>query len=147
VLGLRNRLLLLGLAHQSNGRAEPLSRSWNRIYAEFVLDRGRFALSLKPWYRIREPAETDNNPDIGRYMGPGELRMFYEWKKYVLALMVRNNFRLHDQKGAEQLEFSFPLTGKVKGYVQYFYGYGDTLIDYNARTNCLGVGVLLTDWL
>jgi phospholipase A1 len=147
VLGLRNRLLLLGLAHQSNGRAEPLSRSWNRIYAEFVLDRGRFALSLKPWYRIPEPAATDNNPDIGRYMGPGELRMFYEWKKYVLALMVRNNFRLHDQKGAEQLEFSFPLTGKVKGYVQYFYGYGDTLIDYNARTNCLGVGVLLTDWL
>jgi len=147
VFRLRNRIVSFGLVHQSNGRAEPLSRSWNRIYAEFVMDRGRFAMSLKPWYRFREPAETDNNPDIGRFMGPGELRLFYEWKKYVLALMVRNNFRLHDQKGAEQLEFSFPLTGRVKGYVQYFYGYGDTLIDYNARTNCLGIGVLLTDWL
>ena len=147
VLGLRNRILSFGIVHQSNGRAEPLSRSWNRIYTEFMLDRGRFAMSLKPWYRFREPAETDNNPDINRYMGPGELRMFYEWKKYVMALMVRNNFRLHDQKGAEQVEFSFPIARKVKGYIQYFYGYGDTLIDYNARTNCLGIGVLLTDWL
>ena len=147
VLGLRNRILLFGLVHQSNGRSEPLSRSWNRVYAEFVLDRGRFALSLKPWYRFREPAATDDNPDIGKYMGPGELRMFYEWKKYVLGLMVRNNLRLHDQKGAEQIEFSFPLTGRIKGYVQYFYGYGETLIDYNARTNRVGIGILLTDWL
>jgi phospholipase A1/A2 len=147
VLGLRNRVLSFGIAHQSNGRAEPLSRSWNRIYAEFILDRGQFAMSLKPWYRFREPPETDNNPDIGRFMGPGELRLIYEWKKYVAALMVRNNFRLHDQKGAEQVEFSFPIAGRVKGYIQYFYGYGDTLIDYNARTNCLGIGVLLTDWL
>lgn len=147
VFGLRNRILSFGIAHQSNGRSDPLSRSWNRIYAEFILDRGHFAMSLKPWYRLPEPAEMDDNPDIGKYMGPGELRLIYEWKKYVVALMIRNNFRPHDQKGAEQLEFSFPLVGRVKGYVQYFYGYGDTLIDYNARTNCLGIGVLLTDWL
>lgn len=147
VLGLRNRLLSFGIVHQSNGREEPLSRSWNRVYAEFVLDRGRFALSLKPWYRFREPAATDDNPDIGRYLGPGEVRMAYEWKKYVLALMLRNNFRVDDQKGAEQLEFSFPLTKKLKGYFQYFYGYGETLIDYHARTNRVGVGILLTDWL
>ena len=147
VFGLRNRILSFGIVHQSNGRSEPLSRSWNRVYAEFVLDRGRFAFSLKPWYRFREPAAEDDNPDIGRYLGPGEIRMFYEWKKYVVGLMVRNNFRLHDQKGAEQLEFSFPLTRRIKGYFQYFYGYGETLIDYNARTNRVGIGILLTDWL
>ncbi|NTW67664.1 MAG: phospholipase A, partial [Nitrospirae bacterium] len=87
------------------------------------------------------------NPDIGRYMGPGEIRMFYEWKKYVLGLTVRNNFRIGDQKGAEQIEFSFPLTRRIKGYFHYFYGYGETLIDYNARTNRVGIGILLTDWL
>lgn len=147
VLGLRNRIVSLGLVHQSNGRADPLSRGWNRIYAQFVLDRGRFALSVKPWYRLREPAETDDNPDIGRFLGPGEVRLIYEWKKYVAALMLRDNFRMRDQKGAQQIEFSFPLSSSVKGYVQYFYGYGDTLIDYNARINCLGIGILLTDWL
>lgn len=147
VLGLRNRVLAIGVDHQSNGQSGSLSRSWNRAYLEFVLDRGQFALSIKPWYRFRESAATDDNPDINRFMGPGEVRIFYEWKKYVVALMVRNNLRPGDQKGAEQLEFSFPLTKRFKGYFQYFYGYGETLIDYNARTNRVGIGILLTDWL
>lgn len=147
VLGLRNRLLTMGIVHQSNGRTEPLSRSWNRVYAEFVLDRGNFAMSVKPWYRFEEPAETDDNPDINRYLGAGELRMAYEWKKYVAAVMVRCNFRPDNLYGAVQLEGSFPVARKLKGYIQYFYGYGETLIDYNARTNRIGIGVLLTDWL
>ena len=147
VLGLRNRLLLFGLVHQSNGRTEQFSRSWNRVYAEFILDRGRFALSIKPWYRFREPAETDDNPEIEKYLGPGEVRAFYEWKKFVLGLMLRSNFRPDNHYGAVQLEGSFPLTKKLKGYVQYFYGYGESLIDYDARTNRIGIGILLTDWL
>ncbi len=147
VLGLRNRLLTLGLDHQSNGRQDPLSRSWNRAYAEFTLDRGPFAISIKPWYRFKESAENDNNPDIEKYLGYGEVRVFYERKASVFGLMVRNNFRWSDNKGAAQLEWSFPLSRKLKGYVQYFYGYGESLIDYNARTNRLGIGILLTDWL
>jgi phospholipase A1 len=147
VLGLRNRLLTFGLVHQSNGRSEPMSRSWNRVYAEFILDRGRFALSIKPWYRFKEDPEKDDNPDINKYMGPGEIRAFYEWKRYVLGLMLRSNFRPDDHMGAAQLEMSFPLTRKLKGYAQYFYGYGESLIDYNARTNRVGIGILLTDWL
>jgi phospholipase A1 len=147
VLGLRNRLLTFGFVHQSNGQSEPLSRSWNRVYAEFVFDRGRFAMSIKPWYRFQEPAETDDNPDINRYLGPGEIRMAFEWKKYVAGIMLRCNFRPDNLYGAIQLEGSFPFTRKLKGYVQYFYGYGETLIDYNARTNRIGIGLLLTDWL
>jgi phospholipase A1/A2 len=147
ILGLRNRIVLLGLVHQSNGREEPLSRSWNRAYAQFLLDRGNFALSLKPWYRFNESAATDDNPDINRYLGPGEVRMLYEWKRYVASVMFRCNFRPDNLYGAVQLEGSFPLTGKLKGYAQYFYGYGEDLIDYNARSNRIGIGILLTDWL
>jgi len=35
LLGVTARSASVGLVHQSNGRAEPLSRSWNRVFAEF----------------------------------------------------------------------------------------------------------------
>lgn len=47
-LGMRNRLLLIGLTHQSNGQDVPLSRSWNRIYLEFIMAKGNLVLGLKP---------------------------------------------------------------------------------------------------
>lgn len=148
VLGMRNRLLSIGADHQSNGKGGDLSRSWNRVYAQFVLDRGNFTLSLKPWYRIPEDPEDDDNPDIGKYFGPGELHAVYAWKRHELGVLLRSNFRFSGgNKGAVQFEGSFPLVGRLKGYVQYFYGYGASLLDYDVRTNRVGVGIMLTDWL
>ena len=54
-LGFKLRAVDIGLSHQSNGRSGDLSRSWNRIYAEFVLENGDFYAVIKPWYRIPEP--------------------------------------------------------------------------------------------
>jgi phospholipase A1 len=80
-LGFKGRIASLGLVHQSNGRSEfdqaPLSRSWNRIYANFVFERGIWALALKPWWRIPEDDENDNNPDIHNYLGCGESLLDY----------------------------------------------------------------------
>jgi len=149
IFGLTNRVNAFGFAHQSNGRAEPLSRSWNRLYASFVFERGNFASALKIWFRIPEDAESDNNPDIEDYLGNFELRSAYAWKKHTFGLKWRNNLDFDENRGAIELNWSFPLWGtdRIKGYVQYFNGYGQSLIDYNASASTLGAGFLLTDWL
>ncbi|MDH5649779.1 MAG: phospholipase A, partial [Gammaproteobacteria bacterium] len=51
ILWLKNRLISFGINHQSNGRSGSLSRSWNRLFADFVFERGNFYLDIKPWWR------------------------------------------------------------------------------------------------
>lgn len=146
LLGLNNSLINVGAVHQSNGRSGSLSRSWNRLFVDFVFERENFYMSLKPWYRIPEDDDDDDNPDITDFMGYGEVRALYQLRDSLFGIMLRNNLR-SDNKGALQLDWSFPLTRNLRGYVQYFNGYGESLIDYDASINRIGVGFLITDWL
>lgn len=148
-LGFRNIANAVGIAHQSNGRAGVLSRSWNRVYANFVFARGNFALGFKPWIRISEDADQDDNPDITDYLGHYELRAGYKWNDHVFSAMTRNNLESGFDKGAIELGWSFPLGSYpyLKGYIQYFRGYGESLIDYNQHVNRIGIGIALTDFL
>ncbi len=144
-LGWRWRLLVIGLNHQSNGRDEPLSRSWNRVYAQFGVERGDFALLVRPWWRIPERDSDDDNPDITRYMGYGDVVGVYRHGEHTFSALARFNAR--SSRGALQLGWNFPLGRRVRGYVQAFTGYGESLIDYNVRQNTIGLGVSLADFL
>lgn len=153
-LGLAGSRLSLGFIHESNGRGGSQSRSWNRLYADLALSRGPLTLHLKPWYRLPEERKArptssggDDNPDIQRYLGYGELGLDYRLGRQLFALQWRNNLRRGDNKGAVQLEWIFPLTEHLHGYIQYFNGYGETLIDYNRSSNRLGLGVTLANGL
>ena len=57
--------------------------------------------------------------------------------------------RLLFERGAFELGWSFPLWKYpyLKGYIQYFSGYGESLIDYNQHVNKVGIGFALSDWL
>jgi phospholipase A1 len=153
LLGFINRLTTFGINHQSNGRSVPESRSWNRLYVQFTAERDNLYLIFKPWYRLPENAKTtpqdsrgDDNPDIQDYLGHGELTAMYLFGHRTLAVMWRSNFQ-SAHRGALQVDWSEPLQGKLRGYVQYFNGYGESLIDYNRSSHRLGIGVMLTDWL
>lgn len=149
VFGFTNVANTIGLDHQSNGQGGVLSRSWNRVFANFVFARGNFAIDFKPWIRLSEDPEDDDNPDITHYLGHYEIRAGYKWKGQVFSLLSRNNLESGFKRGAIEAGWSFPLWKYpyLKGYIQYFYGYGESLIDYDNRVNRIGIGIALTDWL
>ena len=147
IAGLRGRFVNLGLVHQSNGRPEGLSRSWNRVYAQFGFERGNFAFLVRPWVRILEDAADDDNPDIEDYLGNGDLLATYRRGGNAYSILLRNNLKSASNRGAVQMDWSFSLNGRLRGYAQYFNGYGESLIDYNHRQQSLGIGVSLTDWM
>ncbi len=151
--GLDAGIVTLGMSHQSNGRGGTLSRSWNRIYADFEFEKDNLVVGLKPWWRIPEDdkddpldASGDDNPDIDDYLGYFELTTIYRYRDHEFGLLLRNNLR-GDNRGAVQLDWTFPLWRGIRGYAQYFNGYGETLIDYDAHVERFGIGILLTDLL
>ncbi|MFP5466322.1 MAG: phospholipase A [Gammaproteobacteria bacterium] len=139
------RLFSLGMNHQSNGQSGPLSRSWNRAFAEALWEHRPFALNLRVWHRLSEDADKDDNPDIVDYLGRMQLTAIYGAGEHEFSAMIRRNF--HTRQGAYQVDWSFPLYKNLRGYVQWFDGFGESLIDYNHRTRSLGVGVQLGAWL
>lgn len=145
VLGFQARLASLAFNHQSNGRARPLSRSWNRLTGQLVLERDRFVVSAKTWVRVDSP-DHDDNPKIEDFMGRFQLGAAYAGERHTLALGWKSSMDSDFRSGLE-FNWLFPLTGHLKGFVQLYSGYGENLIDMENYNNRVGVGVALTDWL
>ncbi|MEY2633673.1 MAG: hypothetical protein RIR00_2327 [Pseudomonadota bacterium] len=164
--GWQSRSLTLALNHQSNGRADPYSRSWNRAILDWELvskpdAAGHWQLNLRPWWRIPENSLNDDNPDISRYLGRGEAILTRQAGRHRLSLLLRHGFRSNDRGGA-QFDWAFPLPklpwcrdgegflckhpDTLRGHLQIFTGYGESLIDYNHKANYLGLGVSLAEW-
>lgn len=146
--GIDARMIGLSIDHQSNGRDLPLSRSWNRVIGQLAFEAGNWTTLVRPWLRIREKADRDDNPDILDYVGRGEVIVIRKLGNQQVAVTLRHTLRSGQKnRGSLAVEWSFPIYGHLKGYVQAFSGYGESLIDYNHRQNSIGVGVSLLEWL
>ncbi len=133
-----------GLVHQSNGQSLPRSRSWNRIYVQAGLERdfgddGRIAVLPRYWKRFAGGGPDDDNPDIVHYMGHGDVELRYYLGHGMLSAIARSH--------ALQVDLALPLRAlNIKNadlHLQYFHGYGESLIDYNQGHTTLGIGISL----
>lgn len=131
-----------GYVHQSNGGDLENSRSWDRLFVEGFKSFDNFLFALKAWYRIPESAQDDDNPDIHKYLGYGDLTLGYLYKKHLVTLKLRNNLNFNDNKGAILLDYSYPIYKNIYFYMQFFNGYGESLADYNNSINRVGLGIL-----
>ncbi len=134
--------------HESNGRDEENSRSWNRVYLQSYLQFNKLFVIPKVWLRIPEEKKDDDNPDIEDYYGYGDLKLVYPYKKHLFELTLKNNLKFDEEnKTSAKLDYTFPLTNSNQdtfGYLQIFHGYGDSLIDYDKKINRIGFGISLS---
>lgn len=132
-----------GFNHESNGRADPTSRSWNRVYARYMAQHGNWQVEIKPWYRIPESKSNDDNPDITKYMGYYQLKVAYALGDSVIS--VTSHYNWNTGYGSGELGWSYPITRHARFYTQLFSGYGESMIDYNHRQTRIGVGIMMND--
>ncbi len=141
--------LQMGLQHESNGQAAKTSRSLNTFYVmpivSWVKWRG-WEFSVAP--RAITYLNTDENPDLPGYRG------YVEW---MLSAQHGDDFKFtaHLRKGTAQgygsveLNASWPFQNLVNGLggrvqLQYFNGWGESLLDYNKRRDDqIRIGLML----
>jgi phospholipase A1 len=144
------RLFNLGLLHQSNGKAMPESRSWNRVYAQGAWEWDNLAVLARGWWRVPENTLKDDNPDILHYMGRGDVLLRWEpdSRSQSVAILLRNNLNINQNLGFMQLDWSMPvaLGTAARMHAQITSGYGESLIDYNHRQSTFGLGFSFREW-
>lgn len=152
--GWRMRYTGLGVVHQSNGQALPLSRSWNRVYLMAGIEKDHVArVQARIWKRLPEGG-SDDNPGISDFIGRAEVSGYWDVdKRNTLGATLRHSLSAAGN-GSARLEWLRTLgQGAANGpvndlrlHLQLFNGYGDSLLDYNRRRTVLSVGLSLVDW-
>lgn len=139
--------LRFGILHESNGKGDESleSRSWNRLYISTAILQDRFLVVPRIWMRIPEKKEDDDNPDIRHYLGNFDLNLAYLGDDYFINLMLRNNLKPNHNKGAVQVDLGYDIFNNgIYWYLQYFNGYGESLIDYDKSLQRLSTGFLIS---
>lgn len=145
LLGFEAKMIGVAFNHQSNGRSLPLSHSWNRIILQAGFQRKNWQVVLRPWLRLKDA--VDENPAITDYTGRGEAIVIYNKGRHQLSSVMTHSLKFKDGgRGSIQLNWVFPVINNLRGHLQLFDGYGETLQDYNHRQSTIGVGISLVDW-
>ncbi len=141
--------LMAAISHESNGRNGAGSRSINYVIARPKLyfgDPERLNGYLAPgfWFYF---GSLSDNPSIRHYRGHADVKAAIQWAD---TIQLASWFRMGDEleKGSMQLDLSYPL-GRLTDNcldlyldIQYFTGYGQTLLNYNQREQALRAGVM-----
>jgi len=114
-LGLNGVFTGIGINHQSNGRSNPLSRSWNRVVLQLGLETTSWSIVLRPWLRLQEDAIEDNNPNIEDYVGRAELLTAYSKGKHDLSIILRHSLRGgSNSRGAVRVDYAFNILDNLQ---------------------------------
>jgi phospholipase A1/A2 len=138
-----------GYQHESNGRGGESSRSMNTVYIQPALHFGNetnwhVALTPRAWFYI---LDLSDNPDIAHFRGYANVELKGGWEKYQLGTKVQIGDT--GQHAGVQVDLSGPILRRY-GFMPYFHiqywnGYGETLLGYNKYTQSVRFGIGLIE--
>ncbi len=138
--------------YDENGNVINYSRTWDRFYLYGELNlASAFGIGAKVW-RITSPKSKeysdfyDENPDLPNYMGSGELYFYLGKYPTLITLMLRHGWKKNT--GTCLVEGRLPILNYLGFddyytdlYFQYFYGFGNSLVDYKRVVRRVSIGI------
>lgn len=133
------------LEHESNGKAEEDSRSWNRIsFAGNILIDPTMMVHGKIWIPI---VDGENNRDLLDYYGLYQFGITYmtPTKRFGGSIILTKRKGWNPFNFNTVLELSYKLFNNENQYLfmQYYNGYGEGLLDYKTFKSQLRVGICI----
>lgn len=136
----------VALQHESNGRDGVDSRSVNMLYVRPMIAFGR----VDGWRAIFAPkiyaylGTTRENPDVAKYRGYSDL-MLAIGKNDGLAVTFTGRVGSGFDHGSLEVNATYPLKAAwgqfaTYGFVQYFTGYGESILYYNEKSSTVRAG-------
>lgn len=131
--------------HESNGKAEEDSRSWNRIsFAGNILIDPTMMIHGKFWIPI---VDGENNRDLLDYYGLYQFGITYmePSKRFVgsIILTKRRGWNLFNFNTVVELSYKLFNNENQYLFLQYYNGYGEGLLDYNKFHSQLRAGIVI----
>ncbi len=143
-----------GIAHNSNGKRDDDSRSFNKSYVRF-----NFQYQLSLWILRISPELAylydfdETNSDIREYIGPltmtvSFIQLFKGWidkSEFSIQYISAGRYAERWERGGTQVSFSFRLGGMhfvPAFYLQYYRGYAETLLNYHQNVNVFRGGII-----
>ncbi len=134
-------IVALSLEHESNGRDSLESRSWN--YATLsgtYFFNYNFSAQLKVWYG----ALSDDNADLYDYRGYGLLALKYRsTNDRLTASFVLNPIKNFSFNTQAELSYQINKRANQSLFLQWYNGYGESLLEYNEYTSMVRIGICI----
>lgn len=137
--------LLFGIEHESNGLAGEQSRSFNYATVACLYEPfSHWQFGARAWYGYYD---RKNIQRYFRYRGVVQLWGTFRTRNDRFSITALVNPTVTFTKFNTQVEASWRIAKRGDWlpclFIQYSYGYGETMIDYNRRASKIRIGISL----
>ena len=135
--------------HESNGKDSLDSRGWNYfVLSSVYFFNTNFSVQTKIWGGILDKGDDDwggGNTDLYKYRGYGLIALNYRNMNDKFWASAVINPRGKFGRFNTQVELNFKLDKRNNQYffVQWYNGYGESLLEYNRYTSMLRMGICI----